>query len=89
MRSRTIIHDTSSFISNTNVPSLFFQLADRSLLNCLPGINQPCRELYDNLVDWRPVLLLQKDLRAILLIQKSDDVDSIDRGVCRSCLRFH
>lgn len=89
MGSQTIVHDTSSFISNTGVPSLFFQLPDRSLLNCLPGVDQSCREFYDDLINWRPILLLQKDFGAILLIQKSDDVDSINRGVCQSCLRFH
>lgn len=88
MRSRTIVHDTSRFISNTDISSLFFQLSDRSLLNCLPCVDQSCREFYDDLVDWRSVLLLQKDLRATLLIQKSDDVDSIDRGVRWSCLQF-
>jgi hypothetical protein len=40
------------------------------------------------LVNWRPVLLFQKDLRSIRLIQKSDNVDSIDWGVCWSCLRL-
>lgn len=79
MGSRTIVHNPSSFISNANVPSLFFQLSDCSLFNCLPCVDQPCGEFYDNLVNWRPVLLLQKDLRAILLIQKRDDVDSVDR----------
>lgn len=84
----TVVHDTSSLICDADVPSFFFQLSNCSLLNCLPCIDQSCWEFYDDLVDGRPVLLLQKNLGAIHLIQNGDDIDTVDMGVCRSCLRF-
>jgi hypothetical protein len=56
----TIEHHRTTLRRLPHIPRLLFQLPNSTLLCRLACINEACRDLNDDFVDWRAELLLQQ-----------------------------
>lgn len=85
-RSRTVIHHWTSLLRHTNVTSLLSKFSNSTLLRRLTRIYESRRNLNNNCINWRPVLLLEKQLRASIFVQNSDDPNAIKIDTGRTSL---
>lgn len=81
---QTIKHNRTRLLRDPHKSRLLLQLTQRTLLHRLTLINQPRRHLNRNLIDRRPILLLQEQFGAVpaWLVQDRDDVDGVNGAVC-------
>lgn len=77
----TIIHNTASLLRHAHIPGFLSKLANRAFLRRFARVDEARRNLDRNLVDRRPVLLLQEEFGARRFVEDGYDADAVDRAV--------